>query len=290
LSSALRLAALWLVLIFAVGLGRGVSAAEPTPAELDGITVNEHLGDAVDPELSFTDHRGETVRIGDYWGDGKPVLLTLNYYTCGTICGVQLSAVLEGLQGLDMTLGEDFRVVTVSIDPRESADVAGQKRDAYAAALGAGADMDWHFLVGDEANIAALADTVGFVYRYDKRSDQYAHPAVITLLSPEGAVARYLYGLQYPPRDLRFGLLEAAEGRVGSPVDKLILSCFRWDVSSGRYTPFAFGFMRIGGILSMVFMVGLGLVLWRRDGHQEEPQTSRAADDPSSDDSGSPPT
>ena len=160
MSLPLRFAALWLGLILVIGAGRSVHAAEPTPQELEGITVIEHLGDAVDPALSFTDHHGQKVKLGDYWGDGKPVLLSLNYYTCGTICGVQLSAVLESLKGLDLELGEDFRIVTVSIDPRESAEVAGQKREAYAAALGADADMDWHFLVGEEEQIRTLADTV----------------------------------------------------------------------------------------------------------------------------------
>lgn len=248
--------------------GAGVAEAkEVTPAEFDGITVVEKLEGAVDQDLHFTDHTGKDVRLGQYLEDGKPVLLTLNYYTCGTICGVQLGAVLDGLKGLDLELGKDFRVLTVSIDHRESWEIARDKRLAYADALGAGPDMDWNFLVGDEASIASLADSVGFIYRYDERTKQYAHPAVITFLSPAGKVARYLYGVAYSPRDLRFALLEAAEGRVGSPVDKLILSCFRWDVTSGRYTPYAIGIMRLGGVLSMVFIGGLSMMLWRREDH-----------------------
>ena len=264
-------------------------AKERIPAALDAVAVDERLGHTIGSDLTFTDHNGQTVTFDQYMDGETPVLVTLNYFTCKTICTLQLNKLLGAMEQLDWTPGDEYRIVTVSIDPRESAEVAGQKREAYAAALGADADMDWHFLVGEEEQIRTLADTVGFVYRYDERSDQYAHPGVITLLSPEGTVARYLYGLQYPSRDLRFGLLEAAEGRVGSPVDKLILSCFRWDVSSGRYTPFAFGFMRVGGVLSLVFIGGLGLVLWRRDGHQEEPPRS-SANDPSSDDSGSPST
>lgn len=261
----LRTAALAIGLLAGIGASAVCEAKELTPAEFEGITVDEKLGAPVDPSLGFKDHRGEAVTLGRYLADGKPVLLTLNYYTCGTICGVQLGAVLDGLKTLDLELGEDFRVVTVSIDPTETAEIAREKRLAYAEALGAGPDMDWHFLVGEEAEIAELASTVGFTYRYDERTEQYAHPAVITFLAPDGTVARYLYGLQYPARDLRFAFLEAADGRVGSPVDKLILSCFRWDVTSGRYTPYAIGIMRLGGVLSMVLVGGLSLVLWRRE-------------------------
>jgi protein SCO1/2 len=232
------------------------------PYQLQEVSVSEQLNQQVDPALSFTDYTGRDVRIGDYFSDGKPVLLTLNYYSCATLCSLQLNALLEGLKELDWTAGEEFRIVTVSIDHREDADLAAAKRKTYLAELGRG-EVDWSFLVGTEENIAALADAVGFSFQYDPVSDQYAHPAVLTFLSDSGIVSRYIYGIQYPPRDLKFALIETAEGRVGSPVDKLILSCFRYDSSSGRYTATIFGIARLGGVLTILALACFGLVMWR---------------------------
>ncbi|MEC8423166.1 MAG: SCO family protein [Myxococcota bacterium] len=240
-------------------------AVEATPAALEAVTVVEHLGERVDPSLRFTDHTGASVSLGDYLGDGRPVLLTLNYYSCATLCGVQLNALHGALRDLDWTAGEGFRVVTVSINPDESAELARQKRDAYLASLGRGDDVDWSFLVGDEDQVRALANQVGFGYRYDEKSKQFAHPAVLNFLAPDGTVARYVYGLEYQARDLRFALMEAAQGRLGSPVDKLILSCFHYDETSGRYTATAFGVMRLGGVASILFVGGLGFAMWRRE-------------------------
>jgi protein SCO1/2 len=237
-------------------------AEEALPAELQGVTVEEHLGRAIPGELTFRDSTGATVRFADLVDDGIPVLLTLNYYSCTTLCGVQLNALLSALRPFDWVPGEKYRIVTVSIDPSESPELAAGKRKNYLDSLGKG-DVDWQFLVGDAATVAALADTVGFRYRYDDASKQFAHPAVLTFLAPGGTVARYVYGLEYTDRDLRFALMEAAAGRLGSPVDKLILSCFHYNESTGRYTPFAFGIMRLGGIVSL-FAVGLlGAAMWR---------------------------
>ena len=233
-----------------------------TPYQLQGVTISEQLNQQVDVNLGFTDHNGQAVRIGDYLADGKPVLLTMNYYSCATLCSVQLNGLLEGLKELDWTAGEEFRIVTVSIDHREDAALAAGKRDVYLKELGRG-DIDWSFLTGTEENIATLAESVGFSYKYDQVSDQYAHPAVLTFLSDSGIVSRYIYGIQYPARDLKFALIETAEGRVGSPVDKLILSCFRYDSSSGRYTATIFGIARLGGVLTILALAVFGMVMWR---------------------------
>lgn len=238
---------------------------ESEPAELDGITVTERLGAAVNPNLVFTDHDGKTVRLGDYFGDGKPVILTLNYYNCATLCSVQLNGLMAGLEQLDWTAGDEFRVVTVSIDPDDTVELAHAKRGAYLDQYGRGSDVEWNFLVADEDQVRALADSVGFAYRYDPKQDQYAHSAAIMMLAPDATVARYLYGIQYPPRDLKFGLMEAAAGRVGSPVDKLLLSCFHYDETIGQYSPFAFGIMRLGGALSVLIVAGFGVVFWRQE-------------------------
>lgn len=240
------------------------SAERAVPDALVEVGVVEQLSMPVDTNLQFTDHNGQTVTLGDYLDDGKPVLLTLNYYSCETLCSIHLNGLVAGLKDTDWTAGNEFRIVTVSIDPSEGPELARAKRQTYLDALGQ-PDADWSFLVGDQANISALAETVGFGYRYDEKSEQWAHPAVLTFLSPDAVVARYLYGITYPGRDLEFALIEASAGRVGSPVEKLILSCFQYDHVSGEYTPQAMGVMRLGGIATLMGLGALGAVMYRRE-------------------------
>lgn len=252
----------------AAGLWAGGGAARadlPVPDKLEGITVTERLGASVNPNTVLTDHTGQDVRLGQYFGDGKPVLLTLNYYGCAMLCSLQLNGLVAGLQQLDWMPGDEFRIVTVSIDPDDTPALAADKRTAYLDSYGRGQDVEWHFLVGDEAQVRALADAVGFAYAYDAEQDQYAHAAAIMLLAPDATVARYLYGIQYSGRDLKFGLMEAAAGRVGSAVERLLLSCFHYDETIGRYSPFAIGIMRLGGAVSILIVAGLGIVLWRQE-------------------------
>ena len=261
-----RATALGALLLASAGWsGSAVAEVGATPEGYAASTVTERLGQQIDPDLSFVDQDGQAVHFGDYLQDGKPILLTLNYYNCQTLCSTQLNGLLQGLQELDWTAGQEFRIVTVSIDPSEGPDVAAGKRLSYLEELGRGPDVEWHFLTGTESNIRALADSIGYGYAYDENSGQWAHPAVLTFVAPQGFVARYLYGIIYPPRDLKFALMEASEGRVGSPVEKLVLSCFRYDDSTGEYTPAALGVMRLGGIATLLAMGGLGLVMWRRE-------------------------
>ena len=248
----------------AEGLAPGGLPADQMPAELAAVGVDEHLEAQVDLALEFRSHDGSSVALADLLSGEVPTLLTLNYYTCETLCSLQLNAVLEGLKGLDWLPGDQFRVVTVSIDPKEDAALAARKRESYLESLGKG-EAEWHFLTGEQEAITSLAETVGFRYSYDAATGQYAHPAVIAFLSPEGKVARYIYGVNYAPMDIKFALMEAAAGRVGSPAEKLILSCFRYDESVGKYTPFAFGVMRLGGVLTMLGLGLFGMVLWRRE-------------------------
>lgn len=240
-------------------------AVEETPQQLDGVGVTEHLGDSIDRDLTFTDQRGEPVRLGQYFGDGKPVLLTLNYYRCTALCSLQLNGLVETLRSLDWNPGDQYRIVTVSIDPKETAELARGKRANYLKALEKGDDADWSFLVGEPANIAALAKQVGFGYRYDPRSGEYAHAALTTFLSPEGKIARYLYGISLVPQDVKFALLEAAEGRVGSTLERILLTCFHYDEAAGAYGPYAFGIMRLGAVVTLLVLGIALLVLWRRE-------------------------
>ncbi|KIG15025.1 SCO1/SenC family protein [Enhygromyxa salina] len=232
--------------------------------EANEIAVDEMLGGRLDMDLAFVDHNGKSVKLGDYFDGERPVLLTLNYFRCPTLCSLQLNGLTRTLNQFDWQPGDEYRIVTVSIDPREGPELAASKRASHLEELGV-QDLDWSFLTGDAAQIRMLAAQLGIGYAYDAEQDQYAHPAVLMFASPEGKVARYLYGLEYQPSDVKFALIEASEGRVGSPVDKLILSCFHYDASLGEYGPFAMGIMRLGGAF-MVLIVGIPLVfVWRRE-------------------------
>lgn len=242
------------------------ATAQPLAPAMHAVDVDEHLGNTLERGLQFTDHTGKAVTLGDYFDGKRPVLLTMNYFRCPVLCNVQLNELTEALRLFDWTPGDEhFRVVTVSIDPREQTELAGTKRSNHLQALGRGDEVDWAFLTGDALNIRLLAAQLGIQYAYDPEQDQYAHPAVIVFASPEGKIARYIYGLSYASNDLKFGLIEASEGRVGTTLDRFILSCFHYDATLGRYGPFAFGLMRIAGALT-VLLIGIALLFyWRRE-------------------------
>ncbi len=247
------------------GPSRPASALPLAPA-MHAVDVDEHLGNELERSLQFTDHTGKAVTLGDYFDGKRPVLLTMNYFRCPVLCNVQLNELTEALRLFDWTPGDEhFRIVTVSIDPREQVELAGTKRANHLQALGRGDAVDWAFLTGDALNIRLLAAQLGIQYAYDPEQDQYAHPAVVVFASPEGKIARYVYGLSYAGNDLKFGLIEASEGRVGTTLDRIILSCFHYDATLGRYGPFAFGLMRIAGALT-VLLIGTALLFyWRRE-------------------------
>lgn len=240
--------------------------AGPVPAPLEEVGVEEHLGTMLPLGLRFVDDEGREVRLGDYFDGDRPVILTLNYYRCRMLCGLQLNGLVAGLADLDWTAGGRFEVVTVSIDPLETAALAGAKKESYIKAYGRPeAARGWHFLTGYEKDIETLAETVGFRYRYDPAERQYAHPAVIFVAAPDGKVVRYLYGVEYPAKRLRLGLLEAAEGAIGSPFDRILLYCFHYDPESRSYAPVAMRIMRLGGGLTVLSLGGVLGLLWLRD-------------------------
>jgi protein SCO1/2 len=241
-------------------------AEETTPREMDGVDVVEHLNDQVPLDLTFTDEQGKTVRLGDYIDGLHPVILTLNYYACPMLCSMELNGLVEGIKGLDWTPGQQFQVVTVSIDPSEKPELAAAKKANYLKSLGMdGAEAGWHFLTGEHDHIKQLADTVGFGYRYDPAQKQFAHGAAIFVLSPQGKISRYLYGIEFPPKQLRLGLVEAGEGKTGSVVDRFLLRCYHYDPASRKYGVYVWGVMRAGGVLTMVLLGGFLMFLWRRE-------------------------
>ena len=241
------------------------NATEVLPKQLEGVDIAEKLGNRLELDISFTNHLGQNVQLKDYFDGKRPVLLTLNYYRCKTLCNLQLNAVVNSLRDLGWKPGQKFRIVTISIDPREGHELARDKRASYLHALGKN-DVDWNFLVGKKSSIDKVANAVGFRYRYIADEDQYAHPAAIYIISPTGTISRYLYGIAYPARQLRFSLIDAgSEGRIGSTVDRILLSCFHYDATSGQYGPFAFGIMRLGGILTVCALALFLGFLWYRE-------------------------
>jgi protein SCO1/2 len=240
--------------------------ADRTVPELEAVGVDEHLEAKLPLDARFIDEHGEQIRLGDYLDGERPIILTLNYYRCPMLCGLQLNGVVEGLVQMDWTLGDQFDMVTISIDPLETPALAKEKKQNYLKWYDReGAGTGWHFLTGRQDDIQRVAETVGFRYAYDEETKQYAHAAAVFVITPEGRVARYLYGIEYPPRDLKLALLEASEGKIGSAFDQLILYCFHYDPSSRSYTPVAMNIMRLGGgATAGVLALSLGS-LWVRD-------------------------
>jgi len=251
---------------------------EPAPKELQEIGVEEHLNVQIPLDLPFVDSNGKAVRLGDLFDGETPVVLTMNYSNCPMLCSLQLNGLFEGLQGVDWNLGDQYRMVTVSIDPEETPDRAEETKQKYLEIYGrSGVEQGWHCLTGEEANIRKLAGTVGFGYAYLPDTKEYAHAAVTMACTPDGRLSRYLYGIQYPPQTLRLALLESSEGKIGSTMDRVMLFCFQYDETAGRYGPAAMRIMQAGGVLTLVFLTSLLGIYWLREARKARRQ--RALDE-----------
>jgi protein SCO1/2 len=243
-----------------------VERIEDAPKELDGVGVDEKLGAQVPLNLAYNDADGGAVKLSDIITSRRPVLLTLNYSDCPMLCNLQLDGLVEGLRGVAWSAGDQFDVLTVSINPSEQLERTRAFRDKYLSTYERPtARTGWHFLTGNAQNIEALARAVGFGYRFVPERQEYAHTAVAILLSPDGVVTRYLYGVLYEPRDLRFALVEAAEGKVGSTVDRILLYCFHYDATVGKYAPMAANIMRLGGVVTVILLAGILGAYWLRE-------------------------
>ena len=245
--------------------------ADQIPPQLEEVGIEEHLDAELPLDLKFRDEYGAVVTLGDYFDGSKPVILTLNYYKCPMLCGLQLNGLLDGLMELDWTPGQEFEMVTVSINPLETPALATEKKQNYIKRYERpSAARGWHFLTGKEPEIRQLASTLGFGYTYDRKTGEYAHAAAIFVSTPDGRVARYLYGIEYPPKRLRLALLEASAGEIGTTIDQLLLYCFHYDPSSRRYSPVAMNIMRLGGGATALI---LGLSLggyWLREARRRK--------------------
>jgi protein SCO1/2 len=240
--------------------------APRAPAALSAVDVEEKLGAAVPGELAYRDDRGHAVRLADYLGQGRPVLLTLVYYRCPMLCDLVLQSLVKALVPLGWRPGREFQGLTVSIDPHDRPGGAALKQKNVLQALdSAEARAGWPFLVGEQAAITRLADAVGFRYAHDPASDQFAHPAVAMVLSPDGRVSRYLYGVAFQPLDVRLALTEAGQGRVGSVVNRILLTCFRYDPATRRYGVLVASVVKGGAALVLLTAAVLMTALIRLD-------------------------
>ena len=247
------------------------STSGKLPTAFEDAGLDEQLGEFVAEDVVLHNEAGEEVTVGSYLESGRPVILNFVYYDCPMLCNLVLDGFTKALNEMAWVPGEEFEVLTVSFAAGETPEMAARHKAAYLQRLGRPeAEDGWHFLVGDEAEIQKLASSTGFQFKWDERQQEYAHPATLIFLSPEGRITRYLYGLEYPASDVRKALVEASEGTVGTTIDRLILYCFQYDPSAGSYVLHAQNAMKLGGLVTVV-LLGMGLfVLWRRESSRPE--------------------
>jgi protein SCO1/2 len=240
-------------------------AADPVlPRELEGVGVDEKLGEKIDLNLEFMATDGYPKPLKNYFGKGRPVILNLVYYTCPMLCNLVLNGQTNVLREIPWTPGKEYDVVTISIDPTETWNLAIEKRATVMASFDRPAP-GWHFFTDYNGNVKKLADQVGWRYKYDPRGKQYAHSSAIMILTPEGKISRYLYGIKYNPRDVRLALAEASEEKIGMTIERVMLMCFHYDPQAGSYVVFASNVMKLGGVLT-VLAIGFFLYrMWRSE-------------------------
>jgi len=237
---------------------------------VDGIGIEQRLNESVPLDLVFRDETGAQVRLGDYFGK-KPVILSLVYLKCPMLCTLVLNGLVRSLRATSFDAGREFEVITVSFDPRETAETAATMKRVYMEEYRRpGAEQGWHFLTGDEASIARLTEAVGFRYKYDPESGQFAHASGIMVLTPKGRIAQYFYGLEYSARDLRLSLVESAENKIGSPVDQVLLYCFRYDPAKGKYGLVIMKALRVAGVGTVLGLATVILSLVYRQRRKEQ--------------------
>jgi protein SCO1/2 len=253
----------------------GIPAAT-VPMMVQGVGIDQNLNAQIPLELKFKDENGQVVRLGQYFRD-KPVVLALVYYECPGLCDLILNGLSHSMEQISLNVGSDYDVVAVSFNPKETWQLANSKKANYVEKYNrAGAKEGWHFLTGDEASIKTLTDTVGFHYRYDPISKQFAHASGIFILTPEGKIARYFYGIEYKPRDFRLSLVEASANKIGSPVDQVLLYCYHYDPTTGKYGMAITQITRALGTATVLALGSFVFIMLRRDRHPH-PDARRSA-------------
>lgn len=262
---------------FGQGMTNGIMSppANVRPPGLKNVGMRQNLNQPIPADLTFTDDLGRTVRLGDYFGK-RPIILNLVYFTCPILCGEVLSGLENSLRMMKFDVGKEFDVITVSFDPHDTPEAAAKKKSEFLRRYNRpGAEQGWHFLVGHQDAIDSLTRAAGFDYEYDPKTRQFAHTAAILILTPEGRVAQYYYGIEYPPKDLRLGLVEAGTGKIGNVVDALLLYCYHYDPEQGKYSATILRVLRLAGVATMLFIGTLIFVMIRRGPSHDAPGAER---------------
>jgi protein SCO1 len=279
LPHSLIVALLAMLLLPGVAAAQGGHGGQPDLGPTSGhgadplkdVAYEQRLGEQLPLDLPFVDEAGQAVRLGDFFGE-KPVVLALGYYECPMLCSLVREGMVTSLMDVRLDAGKDFQVVNVSIDPTETPMNAANTKAAVLSRYGRpGSESGWHFLTGTQDSIAQLAAAIGFQYFYDETIDQYAHAAGIIVTTPGGELARYFYGIEYNPSDVRLGLVEASGNKIGSPVDQLLLLCYHYDPVSGKYTGLVMTVLRVVSVLFVLGMVAFVLLIGRGPGRPGSP-------------------
>lgn len=244
---------------------KGAIVSSEVPQEIQDVKIEEKLGQKLNLNLQLRNERGETVRLGDFFDGKTPVILSPVYFACPGLCNFHLNGLVEGLKDVDLSAGNQFQVLAISFDSKETPDIAEKKKESYLKVYDrAGTDGGWHFLTGDEENVTALMGSLGFKYKWNDDINEWAHASAAIIASPDGTITRYLPGIQFEAKDIRLAILESAKGKVGTFVDQLVLYCFKYNPHQSRYTIYAFNVMKLGGAL-MMLALGLWLIpFWMR--------------------------
>ncbi|MCB0407518.1 MAG: SCO family protein [Bdellovibrionales bacterium] len=242
--------------------------ADKTPVELEGVGVTEHLGSKLDLDIDFVDQNGVPVKLAQYFGS-KPVIFSIVYYDCPSLCNLHLNGLTDALKQLKWTAGNQFDVVALSMNPRETPELAAAKMQSYIDSYGRPESAKgWHFLTGSEENIKKIADQVGFSFKWIEGSQEYSHASAAQVITASGTVSRYLHGIQFDPQTVRLALLEASEGKIGNIVDQFVLYCFQFDPTKKKYTLYAYRIMQAGGVLIVLVLAILLIPYWIRERKQ----------------------
>ena len=247
------------------GMNTGIMSppANVRPPGLKHVGIEQHLNDQIPADLQFVDENGKSVRLGDYFGK-KPVILNLVYYRCPMLCSEVLSGLESALKVLKFNVGNEFDVLTVSFDPTDTPQTATLKKADYLKRYGRpGAADGWHFLTGTQSSIDALTNAAGFQYQYDPKLKQYAHATAIMILTPEGKIAQYYYGVEYPPKNLRLGLIQAADNKIGTPMDQVLLYCYHYDPDTGKYGAIIGRVLQLSGLATILVLGSFIIVMFR---------------------------
>jgi protein SCO1/2 len=277
---ALRASAAF-VLLTASGWGqvmsRGIMSppANVRPPRLENVGIEQSLNAQVPPGLTFRNETGQPVKLGDYFGK-KPLILNLVYYNCTMLCGEALAGLTGAMRLVKFDVGQEFDVITVSFDPRETPELAAAKKRDYVKRYGRpGAAQGWHFLTGPAESINALTKAVGFQYQYDPKINQFAHATAIMVLTPQGHISRYFYGVDFPPKDLRMGLVEASQGKIGNPIDQVLLYCYHYDPATGKYGAVITNILRLAGAATILILGGFLLIMFHLERKLPSPSPMR---------------